>query len=225
MALIEDRRKISLRLTVLQYGITVVFSVLIVGFWVLQVVQHAKYAEIAENNHQRTLALRAPRGLVFDRDGRVLVENRHSYGISIVREHTKDINRTSACWRRCSASRRGGPRDRRPAPPRADLPADHDRAGRVAGAGRRGDRTALRAAGRARREGADAPLSGADGVPSIRVRRRSQRQPGDRRRQPEERRHRRTIRHRKDLQRDADGRRRRAARRRQQRRAGDPDTR
>jgi penicillin-binding protein 2 len=94
MALIEDRRKISLRLTVLQYGVIVMFSVLGVGFWVLQVVQHAKYAEIAENNHQRTLALRAPRGLVFDRDGRVLVENRHSYGISIVREHTKDINRT-----------------------------------------------------------------------------------------------------------------------------------
>ena len=45
---------------------------------------------MAENNHQRTLALRAPRGVVFDRDGRVLVENRHSYSISIVREHTKD---------------------------------------------------------------------------------------------------------------------------------------
>jgi penicillin-binding protein 2 len=94
MALIEDRRKLSLRLTVLQYVIIVMFSVLAVSFWVLQVVQHAKYAEIAENNHQRTLALRAPRGLVFDRDGRVLVENRNSYSISIVREHTKDINRT-----------------------------------------------------------------------------------------------------------------------------------
>ena len=94
MALIEDRRKLSLRLTALQYVITVLFSVLAVSFWVLQVVQHAKYAEIAENNHQRTLALRAPRGLVFDREGRVLVENRNSYSISIVREHTKDINRT-----------------------------------------------------------------------------------------------------------------------------------
>jgi penicillin-binding protein 2 len=94
MALMEDRRRIALRLTLLQYGITVMFSVLAVSFWVLQVVQHAKYAEIAENNHQRTLALRAPRGLVFDRDGRVLVENRNSYSISIVREHTKDINRT-----------------------------------------------------------------------------------------------------------------------------------
>src|SRR4029077_16837013 len=94
MAMIEDRRKLSLRLTVLQYIIIVLFSILAVSFWVLQVVQHAKYAEIAENNHQRTLALRAPRGLIFDRDGRVLVEDRNSYSISIVREHTKDINRT-----------------------------------------------------------------------------------------------------------------------------------
>ena len=90
----EDRRKLGTRLTVLQYVITVVFSVLAVGFWALQVVQHAKYEEMAENNHQRTLPLRAPRGIVFDRDGKVLVENRHSYSISIVREHTKDLNRT-----------------------------------------------------------------------------------------------------------------------------------
>jgi penicillin-binding protein 2 len=90
----EDRRRIGLRLTSLQYVITVVFSVLAVSFWVLQVVGHDKYAELAENNNQRTLALRAPRGVVFDRTGRVLVENRHSYSISIVREHTKDLNRT-----------------------------------------------------------------------------------------------------------------------------------
>ena len=91
---IEDRRKASVRLTGLQFAIAALFSVLAVSFWVLQVVQHAKFEEMAENNHQRTLALRAPRGLVFDRDGRVLVENRHSYSISIVREHTKDLNRT-----------------------------------------------------------------------------------------------------------------------------------
>src|SRR5512144_1679431 len=91
---VEERRRMGLRLTVFQYVITVVFSVLAVSFWVLQVVQHAKYEELAENNHQRTLALRAPRGLVFDRDGRVLVENRHSYSISIVREHSRDLNRT-----------------------------------------------------------------------------------------------------------------------------------
>jgi penicillin-binding protein 2 len=91
---VEDRRRLGVRLTALQYVITVLFSVLAVSFWVLQVVQHPKYEELAENNHQRTLGLRAPRGLVFDRDGRVLVVNRHSYSISIVREHSKDLNRT-----------------------------------------------------------------------------------------------------------------------------------
>jgi penicillin-binding protein 2 len=90
----EERRRLGLRLSVLQYVIVVLFSALAVSFWVLQVVQHDKFQEMADNNHQRTLPLRAPRGVLFDRDGRVLVENRHSYSISIVREHTKDLNRT-----------------------------------------------------------------------------------------------------------------------------------
>ncbi len=91
---VEDRRRVTSRLSVLQYVITVVFSVLAVSFWVLQVVQHAKFEEMAENNHQRTLALRAPRGLMLDRNGKILVDNRGSYSISIDRERTKDLNRT-----------------------------------------------------------------------------------------------------------------------------------
>src|SRR5437868_2191454 len=94
MAAVEERRRILTRLSILQYVITVVFSILAVSFWVLQVVHHAKFEEMAENNHQRTLALRAPRGLVVDRNGKILDANRHSYSISIVREHTKDLNRT-----------------------------------------------------------------------------------------------------------------------------------
>src|SRR5437016_14292466 len=93
--MVDDRlRAATLRLSVLQYAIVGIFTVLAVGFWVLQVVEHAKFEEMAENNHQRTLALRAPRGVVFDRNQRVLVLNRRSYSISIVREHTRDLNRT-----------------------------------------------------------------------------------------------------------------------------------
>src|SRR5712671_4924359 len=90
----EERRHVGIRITVLQYVIMGLFALLAASFWVLQVAQHAKFEEMAQNNNQRTLALRAPRGVVFDRDGQVLVENRHSYSISIVREHTKDLNRT-----------------------------------------------------------------------------------------------------------------------------------
>lgn len=94
MAFQEERRRVGLRLSVLQYLTVVLFSALAISFWYLQVVQHDRFQEMAENNHQRTLPLRAPRGVLFDRDGRVLVENRHSYSISIVREQTKDMNRT-----------------------------------------------------------------------------------------------------------------------------------
>jgi len=90
----EERRRVGARISALGYLITVLFSVLAISFWILQVAEHAKFEEMAENNHQRTLPLRAPRGVVFDRDGRVLVENRHSFGISIAREHTRDMNRT-----------------------------------------------------------------------------------------------------------------------------------
>jgi penicillin-binding protein 2 len=91
---IEERRKANVRLSGLQFVIAALFSALALCFWVLQVVQHQKFEELAENNHQRTLALRAPRGLVLDRDGRVLVENRNSFSISIDREHTKNLDNT-----------------------------------------------------------------------------------------------------------------------------------
>ena len=94
MAQTEDRRRITVRLTVLQVSVVVTFAALAISFWFLQIVQHSRFEEMAENNHQRTLALRAPRGVLFDRNGKVLVENRHSFNISIVREHTKDLDRT-----------------------------------------------------------------------------------------------------------------------------------
>ena len=61
------------------------------SFWFLQVVQHVQYQEMAENNHQRTLTLRAPRGIIYDRTGKLLVENRNSFNISIDRERTKEV--------------------------------------------------------------------------------------------------------------------------------------
>src|SRR5215203_3892794 len=91
---IEDRSSLTIRLVVLQVACAVVFSILACSFWYFQVVEHEKFRELAENNHQRTIALRAPRGVLLDRNGEVLVENRSSFTISIVREHTTDLDRT-----------------------------------------------------------------------------------------------------------------------------------
>ncbi len=91
---------------------------------------------MAENNHQRTLALRAPRGMLFDRNGKVLVENRHSFTISIVREHSKDLDQTARLLARVAGLdlkqvQEIVERHRR----RAVVPADRRRRGRDAGAG------------------------------------------------------------------------------------------
>jgi penicillin-binding protein 2 len=92
----EDRRKLVTRLIFVQYLVIVIFACLALAFWYFQIVQHPKFRELAENNHQRQLGLRAPRGVLFDRNGKVLVENRDSYVISIVREHARNLDRTTA---------------------------------------------------------------------------------------------------------------------------------
>ena len=91
---LEDRHTIQNRLLVFKAAVVVVLCALGVSFWYLQVVRHQQYQAMAENNHQRRLALRAPRGVLFDRKLRVLVENRDAFSISILREHTKDLDQT-----------------------------------------------------------------------------------------------------------------------------------
>lgn len=94
MAIAEDRRRLVARVTAIQAVVLAAFVLLVGGFWFFQIAQHTRFKAMAENNHQRTLPLRAPRGVIFDREGRVLVENRNSFNISILREHSKDLDRT-----------------------------------------------------------------------------------------------------------------------------------
>ena len=74
--------------------VSVAFAILAAGFWHLQIDLHPQYLERAGNNHQRQLPLRAPRGVVFDRDGRVMVEDRDALNLSVVREKVDDLDRT-----------------------------------------------------------------------------------------------------------------------------------
>ena len=68
------RDSLVLPMTLLRSVVVLAFAAIAVGFWLLQIAQYEKYRRLAENNHQRTIALSAPRGVVFDRDGRVLIE-------------------------------------------------------------------------------------------------------------------------------------------------------
>ena len=95
-ALERPRDSLAVLLAMWRWGIVLVFAGLAVGFWWLQVVQYDKYRQHAEDNHQRTLVLSAPRGAVLDRDGRVLAENRNSLNITLSREKAEDLEGTVA---------------------------------------------------------------------------------------------------------------------------------
>jgi len=88
-----DRRNIQSRLLGLRVGAVVCFGLLAVAFWLLQVVQHKKYEAWADKNYLRTIPLRAPRGVLFDRTGRVLVRNQDSFTIAILRERTANLDK------------------------------------------------------------------------------------------------------------------------------------
>ena len=90
----DDRRSLTQRLSVLQYTAAAFFSGLAVAFWVFQIASHDKFLQMAENNHMRRLPLPAPRGVLFDRNGQVLVENRTTSIIALVREQTKNLEKT-----------------------------------------------------------------------------------------------------------------------------------
>jgi penicillin-binding protein 2 len=86
----DNRRGLTIRLAVLQYLIAVTFAALAVGFWIFQIAQHDKFLEMAENNRLRKVPLPAPRGLIVDREGRLLVDNQSTFSIVLDREQAKN---------------------------------------------------------------------------------------------------------------------------------------
>jgi penicillin-binding protein 2 len=100
----ENRRGLETRLLAFRVAVVISVALLAAGFWVLQVVEHQKFEEAAENNHRRTIPLRAPRGVLFDRTGRVLVENKYSFTIVIVREQSPNPKDLSEAIRRLAAA-------------------------------------------------------------------------------------------------------------------------
>ncbi|MGB8712479.1 MAG: penicillin-binding protein 2 [Onishia taeanensis] len=62
----------------------------------LQVVQHDVYITRSENNRVRVEPLPPTRGLIYDRNGELLAENRPTYNLTLVRERVDDIDATLA---------------------------------------------------------------------------------------------------------------------------------
>src|SRR6266699_4601345 len=81
------------RISFVGYVIAAVLLTLVFGFWNAQIIQSGYYQLRAEQNRIREIPLRAPRGRIYDREHRILADNRPSYNIVLIREnspHTLD---------------------------------------------------------------------------------------------------------------------------------------
>jgi penicillin-binding protein 2 len=75
-----------------QYLVALILAVLISGLWRLQVLNAESFRSLAEANRIRKVPILAPRGRLFDREGRLLVDNYPSVSCYLLREQGKDLD-------------------------------------------------------------------------------------------------------------------------------------
>jgi penicillin-binding protein 2 len=82
----------TLKLTVVQYGILAMMLALGAGLWRLQILDSENFRVQAEQNRVRKEPVLAPRGKLFDRENRLVVDNYPSISCFLVREQNRDVD-------------------------------------------------------------------------------------------------------------------------------------
>lgn len=60
----------------------------------LQIVEYAHFSDLSENNRVRLMAIAPNRGLIYDRNGVVIAENRPTFHLEIIPEQVEDLEAT-----------------------------------------------------------------------------------------------------------------------------------
>ena len=88
----RDEKLSSVKLAVVQYGILLMMLALAAGLWRLQVLGADNFRLLAEQNRIRKVPVLAARGKLFDREGRLLVDNYPSASCFLVREQGRNVD-------------------------------------------------------------------------------------------------------------------------------------
>ena len=91
----EDLTPLYKRSGLVWIGIQIAFAALAFFYWKIQILDHARFWTQAEANRTRDIAVPAPRGILKDRTGRILLaDNRSAFRASIIRENTRDLEKS-----------------------------------------------------------------------------------------------------------------------------------
>ncbi len=72
--------------------VVLMFGVLVARLVTLQIVEHETYQSRADDNRTKIQTLAPSRGMIYDRNGRILADNKTSFSLAIVPERTDDLD-------------------------------------------------------------------------------------------------------------------------------------
>jgi penicillin-binding protein 2 len=90
----DDLRPVQRRLVLTLVGFAALFVLVLARLWVLQVVQGVHWRTLAESNRLRRVPLEAPRGMVTDANGEIILDNRPVFQLLLFPEEMADSERT-----------------------------------------------------------------------------------------------------------------------------------
>jgi len=82
----------ALKFAVVQYAILALILALSAGLWRLQILGAHNFRMLAEQNRIRKVPILAPRGKLFDRENRLVVDNYPSVSCFLVREQNRNVD-------------------------------------------------------------------------------------------------------------------------------------
>ena len=86
----KDARVVRKRVLVAALFILLVISVLVLRMYYLQVVQYEHHSTLSESNRVHVQPIPPNRGLIYDRNGVILADNRPSFSLTLTRERAGD---------------------------------------------------------------------------------------------------------------------------------------
>jgi penicillin-binding protein 2 len=89
MKLYDHTQNLSVRVSTIQIIAFVLLTILGVRLYYLQISKGEYYADKAENQRIRKIPIPAPRGAIFDRNGKILVDSRPTYNVTVSNEVKK----------------------------------------------------------------------------------------------------------------------------------------
>lgn len=95
----REARIFKIRLGVMVTVMALLFCVLIYRYYNLQIVNYLEYATQSEHNRVHVEPIPPTRGIIYDRSGEVLADNRASFTLSLVVNKTMDLDATLSVLR------------------------------------------------------------------------------------------------------------------------------